>query len=169
MSKDYLTEFLPDLEEFKEKTMKFHKKELTVAEYKGFSGGFGSYAQRGGERHMLRLRMAGGRLTKERLRFVAEISEKYNIDLIKLTTCQSVQLHNLEAEDLCEIIEQAWKAGMISRGGGGDFPRNVMASPLSGVQTEEYFDVLPYAEAAGEYLMGFIKAEIGRASGRERV
>lgn len=158
MSKDYLTEFLPDLEEFKEKTMKFHKKELTVAEYKGFSGGFGSYAQRGGERHMLRLRMAGGRLTKERLRFVAEISEKYNIDLIKLTTCQSVQLHNLAAEDLCEIIEQAWKAGMISRGGGGDFPRNVMASPLSGVQTEEYFDVLPYAEAAGEYLMGFIKA-----------
>ena len=55
MSKDYLTEFLPDLEEFKEKTMKFHKKELTVAEYKGFSGGFGSYAQRGGERE-------GGRL-----------------------------------------------------------------------------------------------------------
>src|SRR5699024_7761179 len=43
--------------------------------------------------------------------------------------------------------------------GGGDFPRNVMCSPLSGVQADEYFDVLPYAEAAGEYLMHFIKAE----------
>lgn len=158
MSRDYLTEFLPDLEEFKEKTMKFHNKEMTVPEYKGFSGGFGSYAQRGGEKHMLRLRMAGGQLTKERLKFVVDVCEQYHIDLIKLTTCQSIQLHNLEAKDLCELIAKAWKAGMISRGGGGDFPRNVMASPLSGVQADENFDVLPYAKEAGEYLMGFIKA-----------
>ncbi len=33
-----------------------------------------------------------------------------------------------------------------------------MCSPLSGVESGEYFDVLPYAEAAGEYLMNFIKA-----------
>lgn len=158
MSRDYLTEFLPDLEEFKEKTMKFHNKEMTVPEYKGFSGGFGSYAQRGGEKHMLRLRMAGGQLTKERLKFVADVCEQYHINFIKLTTCQSIQLHNLEAEDLCELIDKAWRAGMISRGGGGDFPRNIMASPLSGVQADEYFDVLPYAQEAGEYLMGFIKA-----------
>lgn len=44
-------------------------------------------------------------------------------------------------------------------GGGGDFPRNVMCSPLSGVERDEYFDVLPWAEAAGEYLLGFIRAE----------
>ncbi|MDE7286951.1 MAG: nitrite/sulfite reductase, partial [Lachnospiraceae bacterium] len=69
MAKDYLTQFLPDLEEFKEKTMQFHNGELTVAEYKRFSGGFGSYAQRGGQKHMLRLRMAGGRLTKARMHF----------------------------------------------------------------------------------------------------
>lgn len=158
MSKNYLSEFLPDLEEFRTKTMQFHNKELSVAQYKGFSGGFGSYAQRGGEKHMLRLRMAGGRLTKDRLQFIVETCEKYHIDFIKLTTCQSIQLHNLEANDLCEIMEAAWKAGMISRGGGGDFPRNVMASPLSGVQQDELFDVMPYAVAAGEYLMQFIKA-----------
>lgn len=158
MAKDYLTEFLPDLEEFREKTMQFHNGEITVAAYKGFSGGFGSYAQRGGKKHMLRLRMAGGRLTKERLKFIVDSCEKYKIDRLKLTTCQSIQLHNLEASDLCELIEEAWMAGMISRGGGGDFPRNVMASPLSGVQQDENFDVMPYAEAAGEYLMNFIKA-----------
>lgn len=158
MSNDYLTEFLPDLDEFKEKTMKFHNGELTVAEYKSFSGGFGSYAQRGGQKHMLRLRMAGGRLTKERLKFIVDICEKYKIDKLKITTCQSIQMHNLEALGLCEIMKQAWMAGMISRGGGGDFPRNVMCSPLSGVQKGENFDVMPYAEAAGEYLMNFIKA-----------
>lgn len=158
MSRDYLTEFLPDLEEFKEKTMKFHNKEMTVPEYKGFSGGFGSYAERGGATHMLRLRMAGGQITKGRLKFIADTCDKYQIRKIKLTTCQSVQLHHLEAEDLCDMIADAWKADMISRGGGGDFPRNVMASPLSGVEADEYFDVLPYAQAAGEYMMGFIKA-----------
>ncbi|MDD6039066.1 MAG: nitrite/sulfite reductase [bacterium] len=156
--RDYLQEFLPDLDEFREKTMKFYDGEMSVAEYKGFSGGFGSYAQRGGQKHMLRLRMAGGRLTKERLKFIVEAQKKYGIDTIKITTCQSIQLHNLEAADLCELIEQAWKAGMISRGGGGDFPRNVMASPLSGVQQDEYFDVMPYAIEMGEYLMQFIKA-----------
>lgn len=131
---------------------------MSVVEYKGFSGGFGSYAERGGATHMLRLRMAGGQLTKRRLKFITETCDQYHIQMIKLTTCQSVQLHHLEAEDLCDMIADAWKAGMVSRGGGGDFPRNVMASPLSGVQKDEYFDVLPYAQAAGEYLMGFIKA-----------
>ena len=107
MAKDYLSEFLPDLEEFRKKTMQFHNKELTVVEYKGFSGGYGSYAQRGGNKYMLRLRMAGGRLTKDRLKFIVDSCDKYNIDRIKLTTCQSVQLHNLEEEDLCCLIEEA--------------------------------------------------------------
>ena len=158
MGTDYLQEFLPDLEEFRDKTRKFHNGEMTVPEYKAFSGGFGSYAQRGGKKHMLRLRIAGGRLTKERLLFVCKSIEKYHIDMVKLTTCQSVQFHNLEAEDLCVLMEEAWNAGMISRGGGGDFPRNVMASPLSGVEQGEYFDVMPYAEAMAEYLMQFIRS-----------
>ncbi|MEZ3424074.1 MAG: nitrite/sulfite reductase [Lachnospiraceae bacterium] len=158
MAKDFLEEFIPDLDEFREKTMAFHNKEITVPEYKGFSGGYGSYAQRGGEKHMLRLRLAGGQVTKDKLKFIADLCEKYNVDLIKMTTCQSLQLHNLEAEDLCGMIESVWRAGMVSRGGGGDFPRNVMASSLSGVQAGENFDVLPYAKEMADYLMNFIKS-----------
>lgn len=154
---DYLEEFLPDLEEFKEKTIKFHNKELSVKDYKGFSGGFGSYAQRGGEKHMLRLRMAGGRLTKQRMKFLKNACEKYNFDLLKLTTCQSIQIHNIEVDELFPLMYEAWQADMITRGGGGDFPRNVMATTLSGLVENEKFDVLPYAEAAGLYLMHYIK------------
>lgn len=157
MENKFLNEFLPDLEEFRDKTMKFHNGEIKVPEYKGFSGGFGSYAQRGAKTHMLRMRMAGGRLTQERIKTILDICETYSVPRMKLTTCESVQLHDLEAEELCEMIEDAWKGGMISRGGGGDFPRNVMMSPLSGVEQGEFFDVVPYVEAAGEYLMNFIK------------
>ena len=56
-----------DLEEFREKTREFYAGELDKNAYKGFSGGFGSYAQRGGKASMLRLRMPGGRISKDKL------------------------------------------------------------------------------------------------------
>lgn len=157
MSKDYAAEFREDLKEFHEMTQKFYKKEINVPQYKGFSGGFGSYAQRGGEASMLRLRLTGGEVTKENLTFIADSIEKYNINLVHLTTCETVQLHNLNELQVCSLIEEAFDHGIITRGGGGDFPRNVMCSPLSGVQKEESFDVMPYAKAAADYLLGFIK------------
>ena len=148
-----------DLAEFREKTDQFYEGELDKAAYKGFSGGYGSYAQRGGKASMLRLRLAGGRLTKDKLKFIADSIAKHHIDRVHLTTCQTVQLHNLHPEAIYDIVESALDHGIVTRGGGGDFPRNVMVSPLSGVEQGEYFDVLPYAEAAGEYLLTFIKAE----------
>ena len=158
MFRDYYEEFKNDLPEFIEKTKKFYEGELTVAEYKGFSGGFGSYAQRGAQKSMLRLRLPGGEIDRPRLKFIAESMEKYNVDKAHFTTCETVQLHNLDCDSVCALVKEAWQAGIITRGGGGDFPRNVMASPLSGVEKDENFDVMPYAEAAGQYLMRFIKS-----------
>ena len=152
-----LQEFKEDLQEFRNMTEKFYAKEVSVKDYKGFSGGFGSYAQRGGTSSMLRLRMPGGRLTKEKLKFVADAIEKYNVKKAHFTTCQTIQLHDLDAAAVCGIMEEAFEVGIITRGGGGDFPRNVMVSPLSGVETGEYFDVLPYAERVSDFLLGIIK------------
>lgn len=153
-----LQEFKEDIAEFREMTKKFYAKEISLKDYKSFSGGFGSYAQRGGKASMLRLRLPGGRLTKEKLKFVADAIAKYQIKKVHFTTCQTIQLHGLSEKDVCDIMEKAFDAGIITRGGGGDFPRNVMASPLSGVEQGEYFDVLPYAEAVSDYLLGMIKA-----------
>ena len=152
-----LKEFKEDLTEFREVTDRFYAKEVSTKEYKGFSGGFGSYAQKGGNASMLRLRIPGGRLTKEKLRFVAGAVAEYGVEKAHFTTCQTIQFHNLNAEAVCGIMEKALDAGIVTRGGGGDFPRNVMVSPLSGVEEGEYFDVLPYAEAVSDYLLGFIK------------
>lgn len=63
-------ELLQELPEFERKTKQFIQKEISMKEYKGYSGGFGSYAQRGGEAFMLRLRMNQGRITKEKLKFI---------------------------------------------------------------------------------------------------
>lgn len=157
MNQSLMTEFKEDLKDFREMTEKFYAKEVSIKDYKGFSGGFGSYVQRGGEASMLRLRMPGGRITKEKLKFLVDAIAAYDVRRVHLTTCQTVQFHDLGMKAVCDIMERAMEVGIITRGGGGDFPRNVMVSPLSGVEQGEYFDVLPYAERAGDYLMGMIK------------
>mgnify|MGYP002597666634 CR=1 FL=1 len=154
-----IQEWRASLPKFREMTEKFYAKEVSVKEYKGFSGGYGSYAQKGGEASMLRLRMPAGRVTKEKLAFIAEAIRKYNVKKVHFTTCETIQLHDLQQEELCRIMEDALDVGIVTMGGGGDFPRNVMCSPLSGVEADEYFDVRPWAEAAGEYLITFINAE----------
>lgn len=159
MKKVTLETWKEDLEEFKQKTIQFYEGGISRHEYKGYSGAYGSYAQRGGNASMLRLRLPGGRITKDKLKFIADCIETYGIDCVHLTTCQTIQLHNLQPSAVFEIIEKALEHRIVTRGGGGDFPRNVMVSPLSGVEQGEYFDVLPYAEAAGEYLLTFIKEE----------
>lgn len=150
-------EWKKDYEEFETVTRQFYAGEIPVPKYKGFSGGFGSYAQRGAKASMLRLRLPGGRVSADKLGFVVKAIEKYNIDKVHLTTCQTIQLHNLSADAVCDLAVAALDYGIVTRGGGGDFPRNVMVSPLSGVEKGEYFDVFPYASAAGDYLMGLIK------------
>lgn len=156
MNSELKEQMRSDIELFAEKINAFEAGEVDKKAYKGFSGGFGSYAQRNGG-NMLRLRMAGGRLTKDRLKFIADSVKEYGINRMKITTCQTVQFHNLEAKAAVELMEKALDVDIVTRGGGGDFPRNVMASPLSGVEKGEYIDVLPWAEAAGEYLLSLVR------------
>lgn len=147
---------IKELKEFEEKTRAFYKGEISKKEYKSYSGKYGSYAQRDGKSSMIRLRLAGGRLTKEKLRYLVACIETYQIRKVHLTTCQTIQLHDLGIEAVCGILDSSIRHGIMTLGGGGDYPRNVMAPPLSGIDRKEYFDVLPYAEAAEAYLLSFL-------------
>ena len=158
MNQELMKEFKADLKEFREMTEKFYAKEVSVKDYKGFSGGFGSYAQKGGEASMLRLRMPGGRVTKEKLKFLVDSIERYDVKRAHITTCQTVQFHDLRC-----------KGGLRYYGAGNGcwhcysrrrwrFPKKYYGLSISlGWNRGEYFDVLPYAEEAGDYLMGIIK------------
>ena len=158
MEKTELPSFQEELQAFREKTEDFYAGNMNQAAYKAFSGRYGSYAQRGGQRSMLRLRMPGGRITMERLSFLADVIRRYHVPRAHFTTCQTIQLHDLDEKQVTALMAEALDAGIITLGCGGDYPRNVMCSPLSGVEKGEYFDTLPWAEAAGEYLLRFIDA-----------
>lgn len=144
---------------FEEETLKFANGDLNKKDYKGFSGKYGSYAQRDGKSHMLRLRMTGGRMTREKLKFALDEIRKHDIDPVHFTTCQTLQLHNLQPDQVFDIMKGALGANIVFYGGGGDYPRNVMATPLAGTDKDEYFDVMPYVQAAAEFLMHFIDTE----------
>ena len=109
-----------ELPAFKEKTDAFYRGELDKMAYKGFSGFYGSYAQRGGKANMLRLRMTAGRVTKEKLAFTANVVRKYDIKRIHFTTCQTIQLHDLLPETVYAVMDAALNAGIVTIWGGGD-------------------------------------------------
>lgn len=146
----YFKEKLPV---FKDAEEKFFAGEMSAKEYKGISGKFGSYAQKGGEKGMIRLRMCGGHMDKDKLDFIIGACRKHGVDRIHTTTCETVQLHNLTGDQILDIMTEALDHGINTQGGGGDNPRNVSATSLSGVEPGEYFDVYPYAKATEAYLL----------------
>lgn len=152
ISKDLIQQFVKETELFEERIQAFEKGEIDRKTFKGISGRFGCYAQRE-KNYMLRLRFPGGKISKEHLAFLGEKTREYPLKLMKITTCQTIQVHNLSASQVVSLMREALEQGIITIGGGGDNPRNVMASPLSGVDSGEVFDILPYAETVSDYLL----------------
>ncbi len=152
MEQKLISSFKEDINLFEQKIHAFEAGEVDKKVYKSFSGGFGSYAQRTAG-NMLRLRLSGGAVSLNKLGFIANMVEKYQIDRLKLTTCQTIQFHNLSSDATVAIMKEALDYDIVTRGGGGDFPRNVMVSPLAGVEKDELFDVRPWSNAMAKYLL----------------
>ncbi len=157
MNKEWIELYREEIKKFGEQTKEFHDQKLTRKEYKGISGGMGSYAQRDANEHMVRLRMNGGELTRDKLKFLVETIDRYHINRLKLSTCQTIQLHDLKYDQVEPIIEEAISAKIYTKAGGGDNPRNVMCSPLAGLQKGEPFDVLPYATTVADYTLSICR------------
>lgn len=142
-----------EIEEFRKLGHQFLNKEISVGDFKGKSGGMGVYAQRGGASFMIRLRTNSGLLPLNHLRLINSFIDSYKIKNIHLTTRQAIQLHNLGIDEVCDIMSTALDNGLYTRGGGGNFPRNVALSPMSGVEKGEAFDGTEVANAISKYLI----------------
>lgn len=142
-----------EIEDFRKKGHKFLNGELNVMQFKHASGGFGIYAHRGGKEFMIRLRIPSGITNVDEMYKVYDFAQKYGLDKIHLTTRQAIQLHGLNIDEVCDLMKEALDNDIYTRGAGGNYPRNVAMSPLSGVEIEEAFDVSPYAIAVGNYFL----------------
>lgn len=142
-----------EVEELRAKGKAFLRGEVTRVELRGFSGGFGSYAQREDGKFMIRLRTPSGRVSREHFQLILDYATQCGIEKVHLTTRQAVQMHDLSIDQVCDIMKDAIDHDLFTRGGGGNFPRNVSLSPMAGVDPMEVFDVTPYAVQVGNYFL----------------
>ncbi len=125
-------------------------------DFKGASGGMGVYAQRSGKEFMTRFRMPAGIASIKDLKLIYDFANRYKVESIHITTRQAMQLHGITIDEVCEVMEEGINKGLYIRGSGGNYPRNVSASPLSGVEEKEVFDISPYATAVGQHFLNKI-------------
>lgn len=144
---------MEEIDIFRENGHKFLNKELSVAEFKVISGGMGVYAQRGGTKFMIRLRIPSGVLDINTMKLISNYCKEYDIKDVHFTTRQTIQFHNLDIDDLCDIMKDCLEKDIFTRGGGGNFPRNVSLSPMSGVEKGEAFDVTLCALIVNHYFV----------------
>lgn len=142
-----------EIESFREQGHKFLNKELSVMEFKHASGGMGVYAERSRNTFMIRFRTPSGIIKLDEMKWLLTKAEENKMERIHFTTRQAIQFHELSIDAICDLMKEALENDIYTRGAGGDFPRNVAISPLSGVEQGEAFDVSPYALEVNKYFM----------------
>ncbi len=126
--------------------IQYERKEADSLELKAHRVPFGVYEQRD-YGYMVRVRCAGGGITVDQLRRVAELSQQFGRETLHITTRQEVQIHDVTLSDVIPVMRGLYDTGLSSRGGGGNTVRNIMASPHSGIAGKEEFDVIPWSSA----------------------
>lgn len=144
-------QILKSVENFKENLEQY--KEGKLEAFKPFGASMGIYEERLTGTYMVRPRNPGGTVTLGQFKAISEIAKKYAKSRIHFTTRQDVQFHSVEIDDLNNILEDLIKAGLTTKGAGGNTVRNVACSPLSGVSEDDVFDVTPYVKVATNHLI----------------
>lgn len=144
---------LSEVEGFRAIGHKFLSGEISKMEFKGISGGMGVYAQGSGKEFVIRFRIPSGIASIKDLKLIYDFAQRYKLETVHLTTRQAIQLHGISIDEACDAMEEGIKKGLYSRGAGGNFPRNVALSPLSGVDKKEAFDASPYAKEVVQYIL----------------
>jgi sulfite reductase (ferredoxin) len=103
---------------------------------------------------MVRIRIPNGLLHSHQLRTIANVTEKYARGTADLTVRQNIQLHWVTIQDLPELLDGLWRAGLTTMGSCGDDTRNITGCPLAGVDADEIFDASALALEANRFFVG---------------
>jgi ferredoxin-nitrite reductase len=87
------------------------------------------------------------------LELIRDFAKEHGLSSIHLTTREAIQLHNMQFDDVIQVMRKSLQSNLFTRGGGGNYPRNVSLSPLSGVEIGEAFDVTNYAVLVNKYFV----------------
>jgi ferredoxin-nitrite reductase len=101
---------------------------------------------------MLRARVPGGTLATRQLRGLAAIARDLGGGYGDITTRANLQLREFPPRNIAKVMMAVADLGMTSRGAGADNIRNITATPTSGIDPEELYDVRPLVKALQYYI-----------------
>ena len=102
---------------------------------------------------MLRLRVPGGILSAHQLRGLARMAAECGSGRADITTRANLQIREFQPKDIVRVLNTIQALGLTSRGSGADNIRNITASPTSGLDPTELYDVAPLANALHYYIL----------------
>ncbi len=123
---------------------------MTIFRFK-FHGLF--YVAPAQDSFMLRLRLPGGIVTAQQMRGLASMAEEWGSGRADITTRANLQIREFQPKNIVRVLEKVDALGMTSRGAGADNIRNITASPITGIDPTELYDVAPLAEALHYYIL----------------
>ncbi len=103
---------------------------------------------------MLRIRLGSGIISARQLRAIAGLSEKYARGSADITVRQNIQLHWITIQDLPDVLQGLFDAGVTSLATCGDVTRNITGCPLAGLDAHELCDASPLVAQAEKLLVG---------------
>lgn len=116
---------------------------------------YGIYPVRAGaDRYLIRVRIPLGRPAPTHLIALADVAERFaSTRSVHLTTRQDVHIYGIEIARIPEVLTFLAERGLTTREACGDTVRNIVVCPYAGIARGEVFDVAPYAEAMGRWLL----------------
>ncbi len=123
----------------------------------------GVYGQRQEGVQMIRIKLPFGKVTSEQLMRISKVSDEYSTGRLHITTRQDIQIHYVSLDKTPQLWADLEKDDITLREACGNTVRNITASETAGIDTEELFDVSPYAHAMFQFfLRNPVCQEMGR-------
>ena len=123
----------------------------------------GVYGQRQEGVQMIRIKLPFGKVTSEQLLRIAKVSDEYSTGRLHITTRQDIQIHYVSLDRTPQLWAELEKDDVTLREACGNTVRNITASETAGIDSEEPFDVSPYAHAMFQFfLRNPVCQEMGR-------
>jgi sulfite reductase (ferredoxin) len=152
-----------DIIELARKIELFRNGRIDEDKFKSLRLARGIYGQRQPGVQMVRIKLPYGKVTSEKLHRIADVSDKYSIGRLHITTRQDIQIHYVSLDKTPEVWAELDKDDVTIREACGNTVRNVTASETAGIDPKEPFDVTPYADATFRYLLrNPVNQEMGR-------
>ncbi|MVN92857.1 nitrite/sulfite reductase [Mucilaginibacter aquatilis] len=152
-----------DIIDLEKKIRAFREGKIHDEKFRSLRLARGVYGQRQPGVQMVRIKLPFGKVTFKQLLRIADIADEYGSGNLHLTTRQDIQIHYVSLDRTPELWAKLEQDDITLREACGNTVRNVTASPTSGIDPQEPFDVSPYAHAVFEYfLRNPICQEMGR-------